>query len=357
MRPAAPRLLASLALAVGLAPALARADTVTLKNGREIHGRLVEERLEDIRIRTEGGTIVIRKAEIATFSENENFGDYGGRIRPAAGTQPGTPAPGGEGGTPAEGGQPDAQPGTPGATPPAGDEWRWPEGLSREEIKVLEELKAKYEAELEELGATKEERLKAVEATTQERSAMQELIRRFGLVRRQGSANLRREQARDELVSQFGVKAIPLLADSVKSENQWISRISAQAIGLLAGGDADGQRKWLMFHLRVPAALLPLLDHQGEVDSPFIRQEADQALKAIAGNGVGFVASRDPLRTPAETQAMRAWQRWWTAAEKEWTEAEATKAARRVELKEKLEALRRGENPEEQASTQPPPRR
>src|SRR5690606_5426291 len=68
----------ALAAAVALGqPALA--DTVILKNGREIHGRLIEERRDAIVMRVEGGgTMPIRKADIASFFEGEVLVDYGG---------------------------------------------------------------------------------------------------------------------------------------------------------------------------------------------------------------------------------------------------------------------------------------
>ena len=61
--------LVTFALLAAASPVVA--DTVTLKNGREIHGKLVSEGKNEVRLRTAGGTITIPRADIATFNEND----------------------------------------------------------------------------------------------------------------------------------------------------------------------------------------------------------------------------------------------------------------------------------------------
>ena len=65
--------LTALALAVGAGYGVA--DTVTLKDGREMHGRLVRESEDRIWLRTNSqGETEIPKSKIATFTENADWG-------------------------------------------------------------------------------------------------------------------------------------------------------------------------------------------------------------------------------------------------------------------------------------------
>lgn len=347
------RSLLALAFAVALAPSPARADTVILKNGHEIHGRLLEERKDVIVMRVEGGgTMPIRKADVASFFEGEVLVDYGGKAR--AQPQPGQAPP--PAGTPATPAQPTpAQPGQPVA--PAGggataDDWTWPAGLSPAQLEELTAIRDEVLEELEKLGPTAEERLEATTLSAEERSELQEQITYFNWHRRQGSANMRRENAKKRALA-FGVKAIPQLVEALRNESQWTKRISAQALGELAGatsGDLKAEDvRWLMYHFDAPAQLVAALDHQGEVDSPFVRQDADASLRAITGHTVNFQPSTERLRTQAETQAKTAWERWWTREKARWTRAEADKVKMREELSRKLALLRQGKNPETDA--------
>lgn len=337
-----------LAMALGaalLAPA-ALADTVTLTNGREIHGRLVEEKRDSIRMRTEGGVITIPKAQIASFTEGEVFFNYGGKAR----TQEQVDAATGQPAQPGQ--QPPAQPGQ---QPPAGGaggtsaaDWKWPAGLSAEKIEELTPIRDEVLKQLAEIGPTAEERLKAVVTSAEERARIQELIVRFDWQRRQGSANAQRNQARDH-VAEFGVKAIPQLVESLKSEAQWTKRISAQALGLIAKTGKPEDTRWLMYHHEVLAGLVTLLDHQGEVDSPFVRADANAALEAVTGRAGNWPAeAKEPLRSGDENRAREVWGTWTKAEKARWTQAEADKEKLRGELQKKVDLLKQGKNPDDQ---------
>ena len=333
------------------------ADTVTLKNGREIHGRLVEEGEHVIQIRTSGGTITIAKAEVATFSENENWGNYArprtleqtaraeaasneeGRPRTPPGESPAPPTPSGSG----------ADPTTP---PTSAVDWEWAAGVTAEQQAALTPLRDQYLAQLEELGPPPEERLEAIQLSGDEERALREQIGRFDWRRRQGSANMRRRNAMEEVVDTFGVKATPQLVEALRSPSQWTARMSVQAIEKLAReGDRD-QVNWLLYHFEVPDALVSLMDHQGEIDSPFIRREANQALEAMTGKSQGFKPSTEALRTPGETAAFRAWRDWWQQARTRWQAEQKEQAEKRTALLAKLEQVRKGQDPEDAASSQ-----
>lgn len=374
----------ALAVAAAFAPQVARADTVTLKNGREIHGRLIEELPKSIRMRTEGGTITIEKAEIASFTEGEVFTNYGGRTRTqdeVDGSKPGTtPTPS----TPGQPGQPTPPTGGGRTTGPADSagEWKWPANLSAAEIATLAPIRDQALADLEKLGLTPEERLKAVVVSGEERARIQELMLRFNYRQRQGSANAHRNQARDRVL-EFGLKSLPFLADGLVHEAQWTRRVSAQGLERLAktppaapapppqaqgAPPPRGQPaptppaaltgddvRWLMYHHEVPERLLALLDNQGEIDSPFIRAEAATALAAVTGGPVAWPATptEERLRTADENRAKAAWETWWTREKARFNSEQEAKAKSREELQAKLAALREGRNPD---ATEPAPR-
>jgi tetratricopeptide (TPR) repeat protein len=72
----APRLRAAVWAAAALllcAGALARADVITLKNGRTLRGQVVERRLTEIVLRVESGEITIKQSEIAAIQTEEDF--------------------------------------------------------------------------------------------------------------------------------------------------------------------------------------------------------------------------------------------------------------------------------------------
>jgi hypothetical protein len=360
------RHLAAAALALAIASP-ARADTVTLKNGREIHGRLVEERQDSIRMRTEGGTITIQKAEIASFTEGEVFMNYGGSGRtgdPAAQPgQPGQPPPAQPGqpgqppAQPGQPGQPPAQPGQPGQMPPSAATWTWAPGVTADKIATLTPIRDRYLEELAALGKTPEERLAALAITAEERSRLQELITRFNWHRRQGSANAQRNNAKDDAVA-FGIKALPFINDALQSESQWTARTASDAMAALVqrpGGDLKVEdARWLMYHHDVPGRLISLLDHQGEPDSPFIRADANAALEAVTGHDANWPANQtEALRSQDESEAKRRWEQWWSAEKRRWDQEVAAAATKRTDLAAKLALVREGRNPEEAPATPP----
>ncbi|MCO5170235.1 MAG: hypothetical protein M9894_28195 [Planctomycetes bacterium] len=343
------RSLFALSIAAALVPGVARADTVTLKNGREIHGRLVEEGRDSIRMRTDDrGTITIPKADIASFTEGEvlvNYGAGGRPVEPAPPAQPAQPA------------QPEpAAPATPArpAAPGRPGEWQWPAGLTPAQIEELTPIRDKVLEDLEKLGPTREERLKAVAATPEERSEIQEQMQRFNYNRRrgpdrgQGSAVQQRRLAKERVLA-HGLKALPLLANGLESEALFTKQNCAVGVAELMQPSGDlklEDLRWLMYHHDVPTKLLKLLDHQGEIESCFVRADGDAALRVVTGHNVNYEASTERMRTLEETRAKTAWEQWWQREKARWTRAEAEKEKTRQELEAKLALLRQGKNPE-----------
>ena len=339
----------SLGLGMGVcltlcAPGAGRADTVTLKNGREVNGRLVEEREDVIRIRTGGGVIEIRKAEIATFSENENWGDYGREVPPEV-AQPkpeDQPKPGED--KPASGGGAKPAPLEPGKVPTK-EEWKWPAGLSPEKIAELTPIRDRYLEELKAMGPTPEERLKKLELHPEENDKLTELMQRIDFRQIQGSANLIRRKARDRIVEELGLKAAQRLIQGARQDdNYWQKRVSAEALKLLC---KDDEARWVMYHFDAPGALLTLLRHQGDVtNSGPMRNQGNESLEAITKHSENWPAGMESMRSPGESAAMERWNSWWKREKSRWDEEQKKQEERRTALLEGLAKLLKGENPE-----------
>lgn len=310
------------------AGAAAHADTVVLRNGRELHGVLISERADVVRLRTEDGVITIPRADIASFTA----GPVAPSPRPASTPREDRPAP------------------APGS--PVGLErqaWTWADGLSSERIAELTPVRDRLLEELAKLGPTPEERLRALTTTPEERARLGELIQRFGWRQHQGSAPLQRQNARNAVVA-CGVKALPSLVESLSSDGQWIRRISAQAVEGIArapGEVSAEDARWLMVHLDLPSRLGALLEHEGEVDSPFIRAEAASAIGAVTGHELGWPGGiTAPARTDDELAACRRWTTWWAAEKVRWREEQEQRARAREALVRKLALVREGRVPE-----------
>ena len=319
-----------------------RADTVTLKNGREVHGRLVEEKEDVIRIRSGGGIMEIKKADVATFSENENWGDYGREVPVAA--KPDEPAGDKPTGDKPTGDKPAGEGGANGDVP-SKDKWKWPAGLAAEKIAALTPIRDRLFKELEALGPSPEERLKMIELHAEERDTLNQLIERLDFQQQQGSANAIRRKASGRIVSELGDKAIPALCECVKqSENYWKARMGAETLSALAATD-DG--RWLMYHFNAPSGLLELLKNQGDAgDSPALRSQANKTLEAITKHTENWAESTEAMATPEELAAAERWGKWWPVGKDKWEREEKKKADERKAILEGLAKLAKGENPE-----------
>src|SRR6516225_1138513 len=66
--------LAIVLMLVAAPAARVHADTITLKNGREVNGKIVDEKKDFVMFKVLQGTIKILKRDIATFTEDDNIG-------------------------------------------------------------------------------------------------------------------------------------------------------------------------------------------------------------------------------------------------------------------------------------------
>lgn len=345
---------ASLALVSG---SPASADTVTLNNGREIHGRLVEEGKKTILIKTGSGVITIPKFKVATFSENENWGNYSkprsvkelkaieeaNRKAADKGSDKGS-----KGKKPKKGGKKSGDDG----------EWTWGEEVSKATIEELTPIRDELLKKLEGLGPTAEERLKVMTLSREEEPDLKEKVRLLGWKRGRGrrggiaGSQVYRNKAKKEIVANYGIRAIPSLVKVLGSENLYQARWAAQTLQEIhAQAKSKEDTLWLMNHHEVPSALVEMMNNVGDTTSAFVRREANAALEAIVGESKDWPQNATTAgQTRAETDALKQWRRWSARNKLAFTKAEEEREANRKLYKEQLELVREGKNPDEESA-------
>jgi hypothetical protein len=341
----------------GAAPC--HADTVTFKNGREIHGRLVDETLKEIRIRTAGGEMVITKDKVATFSENDSWEEYekprsvaqieADKIKAAADKDKDEDEDKDKDKTKDKTKDKDKTPDTPkNAAELREDAWEWDSGLTEEQIEECTPLRDQLWADLDLLGPTDKERLDKLVLSGEEQTAVKSILYRMSLNRRQGSAVIKRKTALKELIGTYGLKAADLVVKQLSGDNLWSLRMASEAIAQLSTKGEKDEAKWLFYHYKAPAELVRLLEHQGESDSPWIRQDAAKALAAVTGQTFGWNMPDKPdsMRSTIETKSFRRWRDWWKRFGPWWENREKENAEKRVKLGEDLDNLSKGIAPD-----------
>ena len=341
------------------------ADTVTLKNGREIHGKLVSEGKNDVRLRTAGGTITIPRADIATFNEN----DF---VEPALekGSDPvDTSKPAGDDAAkPGDAAKPPA-----GNPPAAGDAptketWLWAAGLDKATIDKMTPLRDKYLGELEKIGLSPAERLKKVELDAEETAELEKLMesfdRRQSHVRTQGGRRIRGNNSRNQArraaannVADYGALAIKPLREKMRSANALDQRMAAQTITKINADDDFKAEEiaWYRYHFDVPGALIAMMGTQSDPLSYLVRNEANTALMGVTGQGgFGFELGKGQEVSPAEAEAARQWSIWWTTERSRWVKEEEAKEKKREALLAALEEVRAGKEPANDPTVAPP---
>lgn len=289
-------------------PGVCFGDTATLRNGREIHGKLIRETKSYIELRiAQGGKMRIRKSDIATFTENENYGlDYGkgGKARDPK-------APSKEGGS-----ENSAEKGNPPSSTKKGQD-KTPEQEFRASLpKPSEDWK---DADLKKLFDTmygardpKLVFLPKTEASASESQEIGKLISAMGYARKAGNRGIR-DQAVEKL-SKMGVKVLPQLVKSMSGGNFYLKRNACRVISKIAKSDAE----WQFYdqHFKISEAVIPLVTEQSNELSFTVRNAANAALVKIAGKSVGYVENNDQFRTAAQLTAQTKWKEVSSAAKK-----------------------------------------
>lgn len=343
-----------------LGAGVAAADTVTLNNGREIHGRLILEQADAIQMRTGSGNITIPKFKIATFTENENWGTAKPRsVRELREIEAAKQSAQGGSATPGSGGKTPAGPKATGGASKGGEtaakpgEWTWDSGVDEETREKLTPLRDELLKELEGLGKTKEERLAALKLSSEEVPDLKDKVRLLGWRRGRGGRGgtagsaVYRDRARNAILTNYGVRATESLVQVLDSDNLWQSRTAATTLKEIVEKAKDPEdARWYMMHFNAPQALLALLDNEGDPTSPYVRADANAALEVLLKDSQKWPADvTTPFRSALETRALKKWRTDVARASISFSKSEKEKEARRKEIQEKLDLIRAGTDP------------
>jgi hypothetical protein len=271
----------AIALAAGLSgwAAPAAADTIVLKNGNVLEGKVVERTNETVTLQVgDAGTMTLRTANIASEQANDRDGSRIVKYALRAGVPvaPETRAP-------AAGTEPreaEAQ--------PAG----LPRGTSPELGLPVEGTVAISPGELD--------------------AVIRLNISQMGEPRHKGPRAIRRDEAMLTLV-RVGAQALPALTDALTSEANWFTRSNAaRTIEMIASRPRDLTTDLLLWRA------VPVLIRQIDDNERWPRVNANAALTAITGETI--VRPIDISATPSPAHpvipdvppdAGMIWQMWW----------------------------------------------
>lgn len=269
----------ALTLAVlGALAAPALADTITFKNGHEVHGRLVEETDKYVIFQVGNGRLRFDKKEIATFTEDA---DYGQRYF--------TPPKREE----------DAGNTTPGVDGKPGKAFLVPADATPEEKKDLRGVHARMEEELAKLGPSADERQRRLDLSATERASLDAAL-----------ANLSEGKSNAADFAALGPKCIAALSEALTTGNARAKANASAAIADAVTRGDEGDAKWAVGHYKVASNLANVLDASGDDGAFEARNQANHALEVISGTSQGWLETRDPAPTEAQRNATAKWKDW-----------------------------------------------
>jgi hypothetical protein len=275
----------------------ALADTAILKNGREIHGRMIRETKTFIEMRiAQGGRIRIRKVDIATFTENDNFGfDYGqgGKAKKPVNTgEKESDAKAEKPSTPKE----DAQ--------PKSEKELFKETLPKASKRLNEKQQKKLLDKLFELRAPKLAFLPGTKPSAKESQEIKALFKTMGYSRKAGNRGVR-DQAVAKLAA-YGVKVLPGVAAGMDDSNVWRRRNTLRLIAKIAKNDDA----WAFYnsHFKISQKLISLVVDQSDELSFSVRSAANTSLTKLSGKSVKFIENSDQFRTRGQVTARDKWE-------------------------------------------------
>lgn len=266
------------------APALA--DTITFKNGHEVHGRLVEETDKYVIFQVGNGKLKFDKKEIATFTEDA---DYGQRYftPPKRDTN--------------------AENVTPGVDGKPGRTFFVPADATPEERKDLKGVHARIEEELAKLGPSDDERQRRLDLNATERASLETAI-----------ANLGKGRSSTADFAALGPKCVGALADALQTGDSATKADAASAlVDAIARGD-EGDAKWALGRFKIATLLAAVLDAAGDDAAATARNNANHALEVISGTSNGWIDTREASPTDLQRAAATKWKDWAKAQDASW---------------------------------------
>jgi hypothetical protein len=285
------------------------ADTATLRNGREIHGRLIVETSKFIELRiAQGGRMRIMKEDIATFTENDNHGQNYGKG--------GVKSPRSRNGSSGKksGGVKGSRKKVDSKKPRVKDAKElFRDSLPKASRSLKAEEKEKLLEKLFSLRDPKGAYLSLTVANAEENEELTQLFKDIGYARKAGNRGLRGQAL--EKLKKFGVKALPKAIEGLKNKsNVYVRRNSLRCITHMV---EKGER-WGFYnsHFGISEGALGLLVDQAHDLSFGVRSAANDLLKKTAGEGVGFIGNTDQFRTANQLESKKNWTKVIQSAEK-----------------------------------------
>ncbi len=285
---------------LGALAAPAVADTITFKNGHEVHGRLVEETDKYVIFQVGNGKLKFDKKEIATFTEDADYGQRYFTI-PKRNATPDNVTPGADG-----------KPGRTFYVPPE---------ATPEERKELKGVHARIEEELAKLGPSNEERARKLDLASNERATLDAAVANLGKVASSAAA-----------IGAFGPKALPALAEVLQTGDTGAKGDAAAAVDDSVRRGDEGEVKWALGRYKIATLLTNVLDASGDDKSARARDNANRALETISSASQGWAETKDPNPTEAQRAATAKWKEWARKNDESWETANREKEAARKKL-------------------------
>jgi hypothetical protein len=209
-----------------------------------------------------------------------------------------------------------------------------------DEQKRLVELKGKVKTTLDKVvGPTLEERKAKYQLTSDERQSLNVVLHNLQQSGTRGSQNLIRQNAANELTT-YGLKALPLLAEALTSDNVYGRWSAAGAIEKIAGSADKDDVRTLVDAYDVPTKLAALLEEQSDGRAAYVRADAAKALAAVSGNStITWPENKDKAVSPEESEARSAWTAWASRESSEFQRVERAREDHRKALNEVLKKL------------------
>lgn len=290
------------ALTLGLVGALAApaiADTITFKNGHEVHGRLVEETDKHVIFQVGNGKMKFDKKEIATFTEDADYGQRYFSV-PKRQTEPDNVTPGSNG--------------------KPGRSFVVPDDATPEERKDLKGVHARIEEELAKLGASNEERVRKLDLPSNDRATLDAALANLGKGKSTGD------------IGNFGVKAIPPLADALQAGDTAARGDAAAAIDDAVRRGDETEVKWALGRYKIATLLATVLDSSGDEKAAKARDNANRALETISSTSNGWTETKEGAPTDSQRAATAKWKAWAATHDSDWEKADKEREGKRRQL-------------------------
>lgn len=290
------------------------ADTVTLKNGREIRGRLVKENKDFIFVKVQsGGVIRIEKNSVVTFTEDERDGSSYVPTKPmatgssAVAKEERNDSEGDKGTSSATGGSTAGSTSTKDSSSSGSstgaEKKDWESSLPEAHASLSEKDKADLLKVLRENRDRSEELLKATKASKEEQTKIDADYKDLGYARKAGNRG-RRDQARERLKGQ-GLKSLPKVMEGFSRGNYYVRYHSLLLLKELVSKTDDWE--WYAYHYKLPGMCLQAMKDQSETTSFGVRNEANAVLVKLFGESKGYVNNQDQFRSRSQILADQSW--------------------------------------------------